>query len=77
MKSQTIEAKIFVLSAQEIESSRLLLNSKNKHFAEGSANSSGELWENLILYCEKGKECILFIAFEEPLDAFEVMEAVK
>ncbi len=28
-------------------------------------------------YCEKGKPCILFIAFEEPLDAFEVMKEVK
>jgi len=26
-------------------------------------------------YCEKGEPCILFIAFEEPLDAFEVMKA--
>ncbi|MEN8303311.1 MAG: cupin domain-containing protein [Campylobacterota bacterium] len=28
-------------------------------------------------YCEKGKPCILFIAFEEPLDAFEVMKESK
>ena len=28
-------------------------------------------------YCEKGDPCILFIAFEEPLDAFEVMKASK
>lgn len=28
-------------------------------------------------YCEKGKECILFIAFEEPLDAFEIMKVQK
>ena len=26
-------------------------------------------------YCEKGDPCVLFIAFEEPLDAFEVMKA--
>lgn len=25
-------------------------------------------------YCEKGEPCVLFIAFEEPLDAFEVMK---
>lgn len=48
LKSQTIEAKIFVLSAQAIESSRLLLNSKNEHFPDGLANSSGELGKNLI-----------------------------
>jgi len=28
-------------------------------------------------YCEKGDPCILFIAFEEPLDAFEMMHASK
>jgi quercetin dioxygenase-like cupin family protein len=28
-------------------------------------------------YCEKGKPCVLFIAFEEPLDAFEVMKEIK
>jgi len=48
LKSQTIEAKIFVLSAQAIESSRLLLNSKNKFFPQGMANSSGEVGKNLI-----------------------------
>ena len=46
--SKTIEAKIFVLCAQAIESSRLLLNSKNSHFPDGLANSSGELGKNLI-----------------------------
>ena len=28
-------------------------------------------------YCEKGDECVLFIAFEEPLDAFEIMKESK
>ncbi len=28
-------------------------------------------------YCEKGDSCVLFIAFEEPLDAFEVMRTSK
>ena len=28
-------------------------------------------------YCEKGDPCVLFIAFEEPLDAFEVMKETK
>ncbi len=46
--SHSIEAKIFVLAAQAIESSRLLLNSKNRHFPNGLANSSGELGKNLI-----------------------------
>lgn len=28
-------------------------------------------------FCEKGDPCVIFIAFEEPLDAFEVMKATK
>lgn len=48
LKSHEIEAKIFVLSAQAIESSRLLLNSKNRHFANGIANNSGNVGKNLI-----------------------------
>lgn len=28
-------------------------------------------------YCEKGDPCVLFIAFEEPLDAFEIIKEVK
>ncbi|MEA2072857.1 MAG: GMC family oxidoreductase [Campylobacterota bacterium] len=44
----TINAKIFVLAAQAIETSRLLLNSKNSEFPQGMANSSGEVGKNLI-----------------------------
>ncbi|MEA1982157.1 MAG: GMC family oxidoreductase [Campylobacterota bacterium] len=43
-----INAKVFVLSAQAVESSRLLLNSKNREFPDGLANSSGEVGKNLI-----------------------------
>jgi choline dehydrogenase-like flavoprotein len=43
-----IEAKIFVLAAQAIESSRLLLNSKSKYFPNGLANNSGNVGKNLI-----------------------------
>ncbi len=46
--SHSIEAKMFVVAAQPIESVRLLLNSKNKHYPNGLANSSGELGKNLI-----------------------------
>lgn len=48
LNSHTIEAKIFVLSAQAIESSRLLLNSENRHFPDGLANKSGQVGKNLI-----------------------------
>ncbi|WP_455756914.1 GMC family oxidoreductase [Sulfurimonas sp.] len=46
--SKTITAKIFVISAQAIESSRLLLNSKNKHFPNGIANNNNQVGKNLI-----------------------------
>ena len=44
----TINAKIFILAAQAIETSRLLLNSKSPAFANGLANSSGQVGKNLI-----------------------------
>ncbi|WP_457750123.1 GMC family oxidoreductase [Sulfurimonas sp.] len=44
----SVQAKIFVVAAQAIETSRLLLNSKNEYFPNGLANSSGEVGKNLI-----------------------------
>lgn len=41
-------ATIFVLAAQAIESSRLLLNSANKEFPNGLANNSGQVGKNLV-----------------------------
>ncbi len=43
-----IEADTFVLAAQAIESSRLLLNSSNHEFPNGLANNSGQVGKNLI-----------------------------
>lgn len=48
MNSHSIDARIFVVAAQAIESSRLLLNSKNKHFPNGIANNSNQVGKNLI-----------------------------
>ena len=48
LKSHSIEAKIFVIAAQAIETSRLLLNSKNIHFPNGMANNNGQVGKNLI-----------------------------
>ncbi len=48
LKSHAINAKIFVLAAQAIESVRLLLNSKNKHFPNGLANTNKQVGKNLI-----------------------------
>ncbi len=46
--AHTVEATIYVLAAQAIESSRLLLNSKSAHFPNGLANNSGLVGKNLI-----------------------------
>ncbi|MFT7860532.1 MAG: GMC family oxidoreductase [Sulfurimonas sp.] len=43
-----VNAKIFVAAAQAIETSRLLLNSKNKYFPNGLANNSAQVGKNLI-----------------------------
>ncbi len=45
---KTIRAKIFVLSAQAIESSRLLLNSTSKNFPNGLGNNNGQVGKNLL-----------------------------
>ena len=46
--TQTLRAKIFVLAATPIETSRLLLNSKNRYFPNGLANNTGQVGKNLI-----------------------------
>ena len=45
---QIIEADIFVVAAQAIETSRLLLMSKNDEFPNGIANNNGEVGKNII-----------------------------
>jgi len=47
-RSHSIKAKIFVLALSPIETSRLLLNSKNSHFPNGVANNRGNVGKNLI-----------------------------
>ncbi len=47
-KTKTIKAKTFVVAAQAIESSRLLLNSKSKNFPNGLGNNSGQVGKNLL-----------------------------
>ncbi len=46
--TKTIEAKLFVVAAQAVETSRLLLNSKNQYFLNGLANSSNQVGKNMI-----------------------------
>lgn len=43
-----VEARIFVVGAQAIETSRLLLMSKSENFPDGLANNSGQVGKNLI-----------------------------
>lgn len=45
---QDIEANIFVVACQAVESSRLLLMSKSKNFPNGLANNNGLVGKNLI-----------------------------
>jgi choline dehydrogenase-like flavoprotein len=43
-----VRAKIFVIAAQAIETSRLLLNSKNEYFPKGLLNNYNQVGKNLI-----------------------------
>ena len=45
---KSINAEIFVVAAQAVETSRLLLMSKNKEFSNGLANNNGQVGKNLI-----------------------------
>lgn len=47
-KKRKVEAKIFVVAAQAVETSRLLLMSKSDQFPNGLANNSGQVGKNLI-----------------------------
>lgn len=46
--AHVVNARIFVVAAQAIETSRLLLNSKDKYFPNGLANSNEQVGKNLI-----------------------------
>jgi choline dehydrogenase-like flavoprotein len=46
--AQEVEAKIFVVACQAIETSRLLLMSKSDYFPNGLANNSGQVGKNMI-----------------------------
>ncbi len=47
-KHNSIRAHLFVVAAQAIETSRLLLNSQNRYFPRGLANNGGQVGKNLI-----------------------------
>jgi len=43
-----VEADLFVVAAQAIETSRLLLNSRSSHFPDGLANNHGQVGKNML-----------------------------
>ncbi len=47
-KQQSISAKIYVVACQAVETSRLLLASKNQYFPNGLANNHGQVGKNLV-----------------------------
>ena len=47
-QKKSIKAKIFVVAAQAVETSRLLLMSRNKECPNGLANNNGQVGKNLI-----------------------------
>jgi choline dehydrogenase-like flavoprotein len=47
-KKKNIKAKLFVIAAQAVETSRLLLNSKDENFPNGVANNSGNVGKNFL-----------------------------
>ncbi len=46
--NQSVEARLFVVAAQAIETSRLLLMSKNPDFPNGLANNHGQVGRNIV-----------------------------
>ena len=70
-REKKIKGNIFVVASQAHESTRLLLNSANKHHPDGLGNSSGELGKNLIFsgggsgQGELHKDSLKEIKFEE------------
>lgn len=47
-EKKQLNAKLFILAAQAVESSRLLLNSKDENFKQGVANNSGNVGKNFL-----------------------------
>lgn len=47
-QKQSVEATLFVVAAQAVETARLLLMSKGKAFPNGLANNNGEVGKNLL-----------------------------
>ena len=49
-KIKFLEASIVILACSGIGTPRLLLNSKNKRYKNGLANTSGQIGKNLMLH---------------------------
>jgi choline dehydrogenase-like flavoprotein len=62
-QSHIINCKTLVLSAFTIETPRLLLNNKSKHFPNGVANSSGTVGKFLMCHTDH----VIYAKFDRPL----------
>lgn len=70
---QEIEAKTFVVACQAIETSRLLLMSKNPEFPEGLANNNGQVGKNMV-FAGGGGGSGYFDYEDLPADKVEVIK---
>lgn len=66
------EATIFVVAAQAIETSRLLLMSKNPNFPKGLANNSGNVGKNLLFSAVATGSGILYYKYLTPEKIAEI-----
>ncbi|RAX55248.1 oxidoreductase [Helicobacter sp. 16-1353] len=73
-KSHSIKARIFVLAAQAIETSRLLLNSKNRYFPNGIANNHNQVGKNLIFSSGGVGSGTFYLKDLSSNDAFALMQ---
>lgn len=73
-KSNKIRAKIFVVAAQAIETSRLLLNSKNKYFPNGIANNNNQVGKNLIFSSGGVGGGTFYLKDLKEVDSFNLMQ---
>ncbi len=71
-QTQKVHAKIFVVAATPIETSRLLLNSTNKHFPKGLANNNNQVGRNLI-FSAGGSGSGVFYQDDLPSDEWEAL----
>ena len=73
-QTEKVHAKIFVVAATPIETSRLLLNSTNKHFPKGLANNNDQVGKNLIFSAGGSGSGVFYHDDLSPKEWMELME---